>query len=220
MTTHDQPPCRPLAGQVHPGWMRVIPARQLGPVPTTDRRGAAARPVEPPSAPPAPDGDEPSAAATLGDRIRTRRRALGWSQAELAARVTAAGAPLRQSDLSRIERGQVALPGRARVTALAATLALPFAALVTDAPAPPDGAGPQAAAEPSRPSSTPPAMRGGDADGPTTRRLSPRLAAAIAEAETTRARTAAVLRHCQETWADSAWFRSPRPAAKVTAPDA
>ena len=61
--------------------------------------------------------------STLGMVIKARRRELGWSQEELAARVAAQGdAAFRQTDVSRLERGKVSLPRRQRLGHIAAAL--------------------------------------------------------------------------------------------------
>lgn len=41
---------------------------------------------------------------TIGDRVREERRARGWSQMELARRVTRAGYPITQGGIAQIER--------------------------------------------------------------------------------------------------------------------
>lgn len=41
---------------------------------------------------------------TLGERVKTERRARGWSQMELARRVTRAGYPITQGGIAQIER--------------------------------------------------------------------------------------------------------------------
>src|ERR671913_21810 len=41
---------------------------------------------------------------TLGERVKTERRAKGWSQAELARRVTKAGYQITQGGIAQIER--------------------------------------------------------------------------------------------------------------------
>ncbi len=61
---------------------------------------------------------------SLGEAIRTRRRELGWSQEELAERISGEGEVCRQSDVSRLERGKVGLPRRARLDRIAAALGL------------------------------------------------------------------------------------------------
>jgi transcriptional regulator with XRE-family HTH domain len=70
----------------------------------------------------------------LGAAIRSRRLELGWSQEQLAFNVATCGDPtIRQSDVSRIERGKVELPRHARMCALAAALALPLGELLARA---------------------------------------------------------------------------------------
>lgn len=61
---------------------------------------------------------------TLAELVRTRRLARGWSQEELAAALTARGVRTKQSDISRLERGNVGQPRAARLLALAAVLDL------------------------------------------------------------------------------------------------
>lgn len=64
-------------------------------------------------------------ARSLAETIRARRRELGWTQEELADRVAAAGeVRFRQSDVSRLERGRVALPRGDRLERIAAVLGL------------------------------------------------------------------------------------------------
>jgi signal transduction histidine kinase/ribosome-binding protein aMBF1 (putative translation factor) len=71
---------------------------------------------------------------SLGAVIAHRRRELGWSQQELAARVAAHGdAAFRQSDVSRLEHGKVGLPQRERLGHLAAVLDLPVGELLARA---------------------------------------------------------------------------------------
>lgn len=65
--------------------------------------------------------------ATMGSAIRTRREELGLTQEELAARI---GGGIRQSEISRLERGRVTLPRRARLEAIAAALNLPVGELL------------------------------------------------------------------------------------------
>ena len=68
---------------------------------------------------------------TLGTAIRARRRELGWTQEELADRVAARGdTAFRQSDVSRLERGKVALPHRDRLERIAAVLDLALGELL------------------------------------------------------------------------------------------
>jgi transcriptional regulator with XRE-family HTH domain len=61
---------------------------------------------------------------SLGSTIRARRGELGLTQEELAERISADGEYLRQSDVSRLERGAVELPRRARLERIAAALGL------------------------------------------------------------------------------------------------
>src|SRR5687768_13060092 len=74
-----------------------------------------------PGAPMIPDTTAPDTAITLGHVIRTRRLELGLTQEELADRI---GERLTQSDISRIERGTIALPRRQRLEELATALGL------------------------------------------------------------------------------------------------
>ncbi len=71
---------------------------------------------------------------SLGAVIAHRRRELGWSQQELAARMVAHGdASFRQSDVSRLEHGKIGLPHRERLSRLAAVLDLPVGELLARA---------------------------------------------------------------------------------------
>jgi transcriptional regulator with XRE-family HTH domain len=65
------------------------------------------------------NGSDEKRNRSLGFVIQERRRALGMTQEELAERV---GGNVRQSDISRLERGHVALPRRSRLDALARAL--------------------------------------------------------------------------------------------------
>lgn len=67
---------------------------------------------------------------TLGCVIRRRRLELGWTQEQLAERISAEDEYIRQSDISRIERGDIALPRRARLERIAAALDLPLGELL------------------------------------------------------------------------------------------
>jgi transcriptional regulator with XRE-family HTH domain len=68
---------------------------------------------------------------SLGATIKRRRRELGWSQEEFAARVASRGDwAFRQCDVSRLERGKVLLPHRERLTQIAAVLELPLGELL------------------------------------------------------------------------------------------
>lgn len=66
------------------------------------------------------DARQPS----MGDLIRQKRQELGWTQEELADRVSVLGDEITQSDISRIERGDVRLPRIERLTAIARALDL------------------------------------------------------------------------------------------------
>ncbi|MFN8592591.1 MAG: helix-turn-helix domain-containing protein [Thermomicrobiales bacterium] len=68
------------------------------------------------------DGPAP---LSLGTAIKARRLALGLSQEALAERVVKQGdGAFRQSDVSRLERGKVALPHRDRLRHIAAALGI------------------------------------------------------------------------------------------------
>jgi transcriptional regulator with XRE-family HTH domain len=68
---------------------------------------------------------------TLGSLIKTRRLALGLNQEAVATRMVAHGdVTFRQTDVSRLELGKVALPRRERVAHLAAVLELPLDELI------------------------------------------------------------------------------------------
>jgi transcriptional regulator with XRE-family HTH domain len=68
--------------------------------------------------------------SALGEVIRARRIELGWTQEELAERVSADCEYVRQSEISRIENGRIALPRRERLERLAQVLALPLGELL------------------------------------------------------------------------------------------
>jgi transcriptional regulator with XRE-family HTH domain len=75
--------------------------------------------------------DEAEAPGSLGVVIKARRRQLGWSQEELAKRIVAHGdRAFRQTDVSRLELGKVALPHRDRLAHIAAVLDLPLGTLL------------------------------------------------------------------------------------------
>lgn len=63
--------------------------------------------------------------AGVGKVIRARRRDLGITQEELAARIRGFGVEIRQSDISRLEQGKVALPRFARLQRIAEALSMP-----------------------------------------------------------------------------------------------
>ncbi len=67
---------------------------------------------------------------SLGGVIRARRKELGWTQEELAERISALDEYVRQSDISRIERGEIMLPRRQRLARIASALNLPLGELL------------------------------------------------------------------------------------------
>jgi len=67
---------------------------------------------------------------SLGEAIRLRRLELGMSQEELAERI---GADVRQSDVSRLERGKILFPRLERLNQIAAALGISIGALLTEA---------------------------------------------------------------------------------------
>lgn len=67
---------------------------------------------------------------TLGDAIRLRRLQLGISQEELAERI---GDDVRQSDVSRLERGKILFPRLERLNQIAASLDLTLGELLAEA---------------------------------------------------------------------------------------
>src|SRR4051794_41082580 len=67
---------------------------------------------------------------SLGDAIRLRRLELGMSQEELAERI---GLDVRQSDVSRLERGKILFPRMERLNQIAAALGLSIGALLIEA---------------------------------------------------------------------------------------
>ncbi|HYI15515.1 MAG TPA: helix-turn-helix transcriptional regulator [Thermomicrobiales bacterium] len=68
--------------------------------------------------------------AALGAVIRARRVKLGWTQEELAEWISVDGEYVRQSEISRIENGRIALPRRERLERLARVLELPLGELL------------------------------------------------------------------------------------------
>ena len=66
----------------------------------------------------------------LGAVVKARRIELGWTQEELAERISADGEFVRQSEISRIENGRIALPRRERLERLARALELPLGELL------------------------------------------------------------------------------------------
>ncbi len=67
---------------------------------------------------------------SLGEAIRLRRLELGISQEELAERI---GPDVRQSDVSRLERGKILFPRLERLHQIAAALGLSIGTLLIDA---------------------------------------------------------------------------------------
>jgi transcriptional regulator with XRE-family HTH domain len=63
----------------------------------------------------------------LGNYIRERRQDLGLTQEDLAARI---GGTATQAEISRLERGTIILPRRARLDALASALEVSIGALL------------------------------------------------------------------------------------------
>lgn len=71
-----------------------------------------------------------SESRSLGDAIRLRRLELGMSQEELAERI---GADVRQSDVSRLERGKILFPRLDRLHQISAALGMSIGALLIEA---------------------------------------------------------------------------------------
>ena len=71
-----------------------------------------------------PSHEVPDSAPTLGTAIRSRRRELGMTQQDLATLVNRGGDDMRQSDVSRLERGHVTLPRSHRLQQIAEALQL------------------------------------------------------------------------------------------------
>lgn len=67
---------------------------------------------------------------SLGDAIRLRRLELGMSQEELAERI---GPDVRQSDVSRLERGKILFPRLERLNQIANALGMSIGALLIEA---------------------------------------------------------------------------------------
>jgi transcriptional regulator with XRE-family HTH domain len=164
---------------------------------------------------------------TLGQVIRARRLALGLSQEALADRVAARGdEAFRQSDVSRLERGAVALPRRPRLEHLAAALDLPLGELLALS----GWSGAVAAFTPinshdviapaQRPSATPALHLPLPSLGIDVGRVgSFELRSIIARAEETKQRSADILRRCEVTRVlyDQPWLRQiPATRAKTT----
>jgi two-component system alkaline phosphatase synthesis response regulator PhoP len=67
---------------------------------------------------------------SLGEAIRLRRLDLGMSQEELAERI---GPDVRQSDVSRLERGKILFPRLERLNQIASALGMSVGALLIEA---------------------------------------------------------------------------------------
>ena len=150
--------------------------------------------------------DESNHWRPLGEAIRDRRRELGWTQEELAARASTVPGEVRQSDVSRLERGKVTLPRRERLEHMAAVLGLSLGDLLARS----GWTGADSAFAAERPSHTARQDRQLDrlpivAESP--RQGSPDQSAVISrnlrrlieQAHKTRSRTREVLRKCEET---------------------
>ncbi len=68
--------------------------------------------------------------SALGAVIKARRIELGWTQEDLAERISADGEYVRQSEISRIENGRIALPRRERLERIARALDLSLGELL------------------------------------------------------------------------------------------
>ncbi len=161
---------------------------------------------------------------TLGEALRRRRLELGWTQETLAARVTDLGGDLRQSDVSRLERGKIGLPRRDRLARIAAALDLSLGELlarsgwagaddVFDQPAtaPPAEVRSEPRLDPAAPNPTSPAIPASRPE-PT---LSPRLRTAIDQAHALEAWSADVLRRAAVTFERA---NRPLPGQEVAPP--
>lgn len=71
-----------------------------------------------------------SESRSLGEAIRLRRLDLGMSQEELAERI---GPDVRQSDVSRLERGKIVFPRLERLNQIASALGISTGALLVEA---------------------------------------------------------------------------------------
>lgn len=153
-----------------------------------------------------------SGSGSLGEVIRRRRLEFGWSQEELAVRVSDAGDDVRQSDISRLELGKVGLPRRARLERIAAALEMPLGELLARsgwaAGGPIAGFGPELASgfDADLSSFVPDqgrelAPNHFDAPAPSQAAgMSVRLQDAIAEARLTMARSAAAIERAREVY--------------------
>ena len=76
------------------------------------------------------EGPSMQARTALGAVIKARRIELGWTQEELAERISDEDEYVRQSEISRIENGKIALPRRERLERIARALDLPLGELL------------------------------------------------------------------------------------------
>ena len=147
---------------------------------------------------------------TLGATIRARRIELGWSQEELAERISGQDGFVRQSEISRLELDKVGLPRRARLERIATALGLPLGELLVRsgwsgadaAVLPPKDA---AASEPERPlpnpdARTPPFLAAPPAATPEPPETVVRLRAAMDRARDLRLRNASALDQARRTY--------------------
>jgi transcriptional regulator with XRE-family HTH domain len=173
--------------------------------------------------------DPADAVSTLAATIRQRRRELHLSQEALAAQMVARGdITFRQTDVSRLELGKVALPHRRRLAHLAAVLELSLGELLsrsgwgatlesirpghlpsaeeTGLPATPP---PGSAVIPAAPSAAQTVDRMPRILTPA-RSETARAWLAIAQAQTTCTESRAILRRCAQTAAAYSRLRAPR----------
>ena len=147
---------------------------------------------------------------TLGATIRARRIELGWSQEELAERISGPDGLVRQSEISRLELDKVGLPRRARLERIAAALGLPLGELLVRsgwnaadaAVLPPKRATPP---EPDRPlpapdARTPPLLAAPPGTMPEPPETVARLRAALDRARDLRLQTASALDQARRTY--------------------
>lgn len=162
---------------------------------------------------------EPIGSCTLGEVIRARRVEMGLTQEELAERI---GAGCRQAEISRLERGKVGLPRRARLERIAAALGLPMGELLSRSGwAGADAALGRVAERPppdDRPSDAVAPASIADPALPPRPELSPRLRAAVERSHELRA-WSAELQHRTATTLERA-NRSPREHGSAPRPPA
>jgi transcriptional regulator with XRE-family HTH domain len=138
-----------------------------------------------------PDG---GSERSLGTAIQTRRREIGMTQVDLALRVSELGAPMRQSDISRIEREKVLLPHASRLSRIAEALGLTLGDLLTRAGW--DGAATEFTPEPTPARSDRPAPRPVMASS--TASVAPDPDTLLERVREIRVRSAAILRSCAD----------------------